>query len=113
MNDSIFQYDYSRGSLLISLVSLVTWVVQALLGLRFILKLLGASSVAPFVRWVYETTDSLLTPFEGMFTQPALTGPFVLEITTLFAIIAYTFAGYLIIHIVRLLEASMSPPNKK
>jgi hypothetical protein len=48
------------------------------------------------VAWVYETTQPLIQPFSRAFPTPAVGGGFVLEFTTLFAIFAYAFIGYLI-----------------
>ena len=90
--------------LIISLVNIVMAIVQSLLGLRFMLRLFGASSGAPFVNWVYSTSQSLLEPFLGMFPAPAIDGGFVIEFTTLFAILAYSLIGYLIVALLRWLD---------
>jgi uncharacterized protein YggT (Ycf19 family) len=83
--------------ILVSLVNLITSLVEFLLSLRIILKLFSASTVAPFVRWVYETTSPLLTPFQGMFPSPELSGGFELEFSAIFALMVYAFVGYLIV----------------
>lgn len=80
---------------IIVLINGVTSFVEGVLGLRLVLKLFGALTVAPFVRWVYETTDPLLTPFSGMFPAPKITGGFVIEFSTLFALIIFATVGYL------------------
>ena len=77
------------------LINLVTSLIEGLLGLRIILKLFGASTAAPFVRWVFETTQPLLAPFIGMFPSPKLPEGFVIEFSVLFAFMVYTFIGYL------------------
>ncbi len=78
------------------LIGFVTDIIVGILGLRIILKLLGASTVAPFVTWVYETTKPLLTPFQGMFPSSDLAPRFTLEFSSLFALIAYSFIGYVL-----------------
>ena len=77
------------------LINLITGLIEGLLGLRIILKLFGASTAAPFVRWVFETTQPLLAPFIGMFPSPKLPEGFVIEFSALFALMVYTFIGYL------------------
>jgi|SRR3989338_5820657 len=77
------------------LINIVTNLVEGLLGLRIILKLFGASTSAPFVTWIYETTQPLLTPFIGMFPSPRLTDGFVIEFSSLFALMVYALIGYL------------------
>src|SRR3990167_3626270 len=83
--------------LLVFVVTFVINLVEGLLGLRILLKLFGASSQAPFVEWVYETTDSLLAPFAGMFPSPRLEGGFVIEFSALIALVVYAFLGFVII----------------
>lgn len=63
---------------------------------RFILKFLGASSASPFVEFVYENTEPLLAPFQFAFPTPSISGRFVIEFTTLFAVFVYAFISYLI-----------------
>ena len=70
--------------------------MEGVIGLRVILKLMGASTSAPFVQWVYETSKPLLYPFEGMFPSSHVGGaPFTIEFSALFALFAYIFIGYL------------------
>jgi len=90
---------------LIRLINLVTDIVVGLLGLRIVLKILGASTAAPFVTWVYDTTRPLLTPFQGMFPSPELAPRLTLEFSAVFAIVVYSFVGYILSDIVR----TMSP----
>jgi len=77
------------------LINLITTLIEGLLVLRIILKLFGASTAASFVRWIYETSEPLLTPFVGMFPSPRLTSGFVVEFSSLFALMIYAFIGYL------------------
>lgn len=71
-------------------------IIEALVGLRVLLKFLGASSQAPFVSWIYDTSQPLLKPFENMFPTSRLSGNFVLEISAIFALLTYAFTAYLI-----------------
>lgn len=77
--------------------------ISLLLALRIVLRLLGASPSSNFVAWLYETTGRLILPFEGMF--PALTfgTASALEFSTLFALIAYAFIGWLLIRFLHFL----------
>jgi uncharacterized protein YggT (Ycf19 family) len=81
---------------ILTLSDIIIGIIEFLLSLRILLKLLGASSTAPFVQWVYETTRPLLAPFEGMFPTSTLPVGFVLEVSTLFALITYAFVGVLL-----------------
>jgi uncharacterized protein YggT (Ycf19 family) len=88
------------------LINFILNLIEGLLMLRIILKLFGASTRAPFVTWVYETTQPLLGPFLGMFPSPLLTGGFIIEFSSLFALIVYAFVGYLAVELVNTLFKS-------
>lgn len=96
-----------RSSVVVYLIEYVTYLVQVLLGLRFVLKLFGARTAAPFVRWIYEMSDGLIAPFRGMFPSPEIARPFVIEFSTLFALIIYSVVGYLILELIGRLEATV------
>lgn len=78
------------------LAKFIIALIELMLVSRFILKLLGANSEAGFVGWVYVNTQPLLKPFLLAFPTPKISGIFTLEFTTLFAILAYAFLGYLL-----------------
>jgi len=71
---------------------------------RFILKLLGASARAGFVSWIYETSQPLLKPFLFAFPTSSIKDGYILEFTTLFAIFAYAFIGYVIQEVLGLMK---------
>jgi hypothetical protein len=78
------------------LINVVFTVIEGLLGLRFLLKLFGANGATDFVRWIYETSQPLLTPFQGSFPSPAIERGFVIEFSTLFALIVYGLIAWLL-----------------
>ena len=84
------------GKMLQSFSVFVFSLVGVLLVFRFVLKFLGASSVSPFVEFIYQNTQPLLAPFLFAFPTPSISGRFVIEFTTLFAIFVYAFIGYAI-----------------
>lgn len=86
--------------ILVFIINLILDIIEGLLAIRLLLVLFGASSIAPFVRWIYETTDPLISPFVGMFPSPQLSGGLIIEFATLFAIIFYVFIGFLITEVV-------------
>lgn len=97
----IYSY-HMKPQLLTKFILLVTNTIEALLGLRIILKLLGAAPEAPFVAWIYNTTSPLLYPFRNMFPESNLANSFNLEFSSIFALIIYSFISYLIIHMINL-----------
>lgn len=81
---------------ILTLTDTIIGIIEFLISLRILLKLLGASTAAPFVTWVYETTRPLLTPFEGMFPSSTLVGGMSLEVSALVALLVYAFIGFLL-----------------
>lgn len=96
------------SGIVLKLADLIFGFIEIVLGMRVFLKLLGASSSAPFVHWVYETSQPLLTPFQGMFRSSVLNGGFVIEPSTLFALLAYALIGYAINELVAFVSFSVN-----
>lgn len=81
-------------------------LVIGLLSLRIILRLFAANSSTSFVNWVYDTTDTLMAPFRGIFPSPEIRPEgYVLDLPAIFAIIVYALAGYLILVLAGMLPA--------
>lgn len=89
--------------IILILVNFVFTIIGLLLGLRIILRFFGANANTPFVAWIYESSDSLLAPFAGIFPVTRIDGGFVVDFPAVFALIVYAFIGYLIIETVALL----------
>jgi hypothetical protein len=85
-----------------SFVWLIFGVVNALLLLRFALKLIAANPGAGFAQLIYGITDLFLLPFFGLTITPTL-GGMVLEIHTLIAMVVYTLVAWLITRLLSLL----------
>lgn len=87
------------------LINFVLALIEFFLGMRFILKILGANSSAPFVGWIYETTNPILEPFKNIFPSAKIS-TFTIDFTTLFALFVYMFIGYLLIELISYIEYS-------
>jgi uncharacterized protein YggT (Ycf19 family) len=79
-------------------------IIEALIGLRFLLRLLGANPNAGFVQWIYDWSTPLVAPFAGIFGQQAtITGEGVVT-TSVFdwsAMIAFIIYGIVVYILVR------------
>lgn len=84
------------ADIILGMLNILIGFAETAIALRILLKLMGASTAAPFVRWVYDMSQPLISPFVGMFPSPTLTGPFTIEFSAIFALFAYMFVGYLI-----------------
>lgn len=84
---------------LIQAIYLVFGFVEALLVIRFLLRLFGANPQAEFARFIYSITAGLVGPFVGLFTRPRYNGG-ELELFTLIAIAIYALLAWLLARIV-------------
>lgn len=84
------------------LIWLFLGILEALLGLRFIFKLIGVNAAAPFAALIYGFTDLFVMPFQNMIGTPAA-GNMVMEISTIIAMIVYLLIGWALERIVYVL----------
>jgi hypothetical protein len=95
-NESVL---YSRR-IILRILDVVLGIVELLLAGRFFLRLLDANGGSGFMGWLYGVTDQLLGPFAGTFPSVSLSGNYVIEFSTLFAMLIYAFLGWIIIRLV-------------
>jgi hypothetical protein len=96
---------------ILPLIDVIFGIVEVLLLLRVLLKFFGANPSAPFTNWIYATSTPLLTPFLGMFPSPVLEGRYILEFSTLFALIIYGLIAYLISELILAVARTGQPTN--
>jgi hypothetical protein len=77
--------------------------VEALIGLRIILKLIAANPGTPFARFVYDLTDLFLWPFFGLTVTPATESGIILELSSFIAMIVYAVAAWVFVKILYLI----------
>ena len=80
-------------------VWLLLSIFEALLALRFVLKLIGANPASPFAVALYGFTGLFLYPFAGLIGTPAM-GDMVLEISTLIAMLVYGLIAWAVERII-------------
>jgi len=81
------------------LVWIFLGILEALLALRFVLKLIGANEASPFAVFVYSFTKLFLWPFAGLTGTPTA-GAMVFEFTTLIAMVVYALIAWAIERII-------------
>jgi len=89
-----------------SVVTLLFTVLEVLLLLRFVFKLAGANSNQALVAALYGVTEPLTRPFQGIFPEPS--GPPVLDVAALLAIVFLFLVGALIVALVRAITTPKS-----
>ena len=80
-------------------VWLLFGALEALIGVRVILMLIGANPANPFAALVYQLSELFLWPFRNLIANPAF-GNSVLEITSLIAMIVYPLIGWAIVRLI-------------
>lgn len=83
-------------------------VINVLLAMRFVLLLLGANEVSPFVNLIYGLSRAFVLPFRGIFAEPDL-GASVFEWAALVGIVVYSLLAYGLARIVELVYAPAHP----
>jgi hypothetical protein len=91
-------------------VWLLTGVVDALLVIRFVFKLLAASTQASFVTFIYDLTQVFVAPFHGIFNTAA-NGRNVFEPESLVAIVIYSLIGWGLASLVRVVTRGSASGN--
>lgn len=95
------------------LVNLFTTLVEGFLGFRFLLKLFGANSANSFVGWIYDMSAALLEPFRGIFPTQVFDNKYVLEFSTLFAMLVYAIVAVLLIAAIEAVASGARSSKKK
>jgi len=73
--------------------------LEALIGIRIILMLIGANPANWFTAFVYQLSQVFLWPFQNIVANPAFQNH-VLEITSFIAILVYALIGWAIVRLV-------------
>jgi len=74
--------------------------IEVLIGIRFVLKLLGANAVAPFVQFIYGVSAIFVAPFNAIFGTASVAGS-VFEWSSLVAIAIYALVAWGIVALIR------------
>jgi hypothetical protein len=87
---------------IIQVIWYVTGVLQALIGMRVVLRLMAANPQAGFTRFIYGITSIFLAPFMALTPTPAFNGS-VLELWALIGMMVYVLLALGIIKLIRIL----------
>lgn len=102
---------HSVRSFLLYVVNVIFGFIEVLIAIRFVLKLFAANPSSAFVSFIYDNTQGLIHPFEGAFPTPALRGGFIIEFSSLLALVVYGVVAYLLILVFsRPLSSEKVPP---
>lgn len=101
-NRVIRNSDTSGASRAEQLIYLVLGVLEAILGLRVVLSLLGANASNGFANLIYSISYPFVSPFFGLFRYQFQAGVSRLEIETIVAMIVYGLVAWGIVQFTRI-----------
>ena len=84
---------------LTQMVWLLFGILEALIGLRVILKLIAANPNSPFAALVYNASSLFVWPFSGLTRTPAAEG-MVLDIPSIIAMFVYALVAWVIVRLI-------------
>jgi YggT family protein len=105
VDNVVVDHQASRNAAVFKLqqaIYLLFGFIEALIAIRFVLRLLGANPSASFASAIYAVTGPFVAPFTGIFGTPQFSGS-VLEPHSIVAIIMYALLAWLIAQVVWLL----------
>jgi YggT family protein len=85
------------------------YLLYGLLGVRFVLALLGASAGAGFVRFINGITQPFYAPFSGIVERPAVNGG-VLDFPLIIAVLAYVLLHVAVRGLLRFMAGERTAP---
>lgn len=74
-------------------------ILEAMIGFRIALKLIGANPANWFTAFVYQLTDIFLWPFQSIIANPSVQG-LVLEISSFIAMLVYALVGWVVVRLI-------------
>ena len=90
-------------------VDYLFYLLYGLLGIRFVLVLLGAAETAGFVQFVNGLTSPCYAPFEGLVARSTIDGRMV-DFALLLALLAYILLHIAVRGLLRLLAGAGAAP---
>jgi uncharacterized protein YggT (Ycf19 family) len=73
--------------------------VEALIAIRVVLKALAANTGVPFTDFVYQVTNPLVWPFQGIFATRVAGNGSVFEFSSLVAIAVYALLAWVVVRL--------------
>jgi uncharacterized protein YggT (Ycf19 family) len=106
--DVMTTQEVSPAYRLAQLIYVVFGIGITLIVIRIILKALAANPGAGFTSLIYNITDPLVAPFQGVFSTPR-SHDSVLDLAAILAIIVYALLTWLVARLVDLIQRRSAP----
>lgn len=94
------------------LIYLLNAILIGLIAIRVVLKIIAANPTQAFAQFVYGFTQPFISVFDGLIRNPTFGNGIplnVIEFTSVFSILVYLFAAWVIVRLIKILFASSRP----
>lgn len=108
MNSKNAMMAASRG-----LVGLFLVVGEVFLAIRFVLHFFAVNPTNGFAAWVFNSTNSLMAPFRGVFTNTVSGHPHFVDLQTLFVMGAYAVVAAVLVWAMAWADTDRLSPRRK
>jgi len=78
------------------LVGLFWFLAELFLTVRFVLHFFAVNPHNGFAQWIFNSTNSIMTPFRGVFTQTIVGHPHYVDLETLFVMAVYAVVAVIL-----------------
>lgn len=95
-------YSASPLDIIKNIISFIFGILLVLLGIRFVLSILGANQSNGFANFIYNTTQPFTAPFRGLFNTQTVFGTARFEYEVLVGMVVYALLGWLLIWLLSL-----------
>lgn len=92
---------YKKISQLLDILSFLMEVLLVLLILRIVFRVVGVTSVTPFLTQIFLITNVLVAPFSQILKNPVIENNYIFDITAVLALGAYSFIYYVFLLVVK------------
>jgi hypothetical protein len=106
--DRMYEERRLRFTKIANVIWTITGFIEALIGIRILLKLISANPGNAFVDFIYNVTAVFVAPFMGIVTDPQ-SGGAVLEINSIIAMLVYLLITYGLVRVIWLIFQTTEP----
>lgn len=87
--------------LIAKLIYTVLLVIETIVAIRFVLKMIDASTSNSFVNWIMVNSEMFVAPFRGIISESMTIGGLELELTSIVALTCYMIVAFVMVELIK------------
>lgn len=87
--------------LIAKIIYTVLLFIETIVAIRFVLKLIDASTSNAFVNWIMVYSQQFVDPFKGILSETMTIGGLQLELTSIVALVCYMIIAFVIVELIK------------